>query len=204
MLNLLLFYKPIRSSSGAIHSCMCLLPVDASSYGLHIYLAFVSTDLLVFLGEVDSPPIFLHPPSGASRIWPFGSFSKLFHTLDICLRWILRCVWSGNSLEGLAPFLRVLLLLNVSDLFGRSSKSFGEFFWLLLYDLGCRSCLISSGFSASVDGLPISDQLYGGIILGSWLYQIFPILFGGLQSYWKDWFSLQVMYRKLFSLPLVS
>ena len=54
-------------------------------------------------------------------------FYKVFHTLEICLRWILSRVQSLHSLEGSALFLRVLFFLNVSNSIGGGSKVVGNF-----------------------------------------------------------------------------
>ena len=52
----------------------------------------------------------------------FVLFLKVFHNLDIFLHCLLIRVIYGYSFEVFAPFLRVLLFLNVSNVFGGGSK----------------------------------------------------------------------------------
>ena len=61
-INLLLSYKPIRGSSGAMHSCMFLSTIDAS-LGRSAYFIF-RLSAWPFLGsvnKVDPPPVYLLP-----------------------------------------------------------------------------------------------------------------------------------------------
>ena len=64
-------------------------------------------------------------------------YKVYYNTLDIFLRWILIRVWSGHSLEGSAPFLRVLLnslsvrsfsekIMKLSDIFLIVHPTFSE------------------------------------------------------------------------------
>ena len=69
---LLLFYKPIRGSSGDMHLCMffhgwCVAPT------VYIFILQLSArPFLVLVSEADYTPICLHLPSGTSGIFPFG------------------------------------------------------------------------------------------------------------------------------------
>ena len=47
-----------------------LSPIDASSDGLHIYLALSEQPLLGLDDEADSAPVSLHPTSDAAGIFP--------------------------------------------------------------------------------------------------------------------------------------
>ena len=66
-----------------------------------------------------------------SRILPIIVFfyNVYFKTFNICLRCILSRVQSGHSREGSAPFLRVLLIFNLSDVFRKRLQSCRENFW---------------------------------------------------------------------------
>ena len=70
---------------------------------------------------------------------------KVIHTLYIFLLWILCHVRSGNLLEGSAPFLKVLILQNVSDVFRADSEVIRELLQSFLHELACLYRLISLG-----------------------------------------------------------
>ena len=149
---MLLFYKPIRSSSRAMHVCMFYPLLTHCSYCLlHLVLRFPARPYSGLVGKADCPPIcFLisitvgYLPSLV--VWLY----KVLHTLYICLRWLLSHVWSVHSLEGSAMFLRVLWFLNVSDVFGGGSKVVVKFYQSFPHGMACISRPISSGVFAIV------------------------------------------------------
>ena len=112
------------------HALVHLLsPVKTPSDGLHIYIVLFRTALLGVgrRGRVSSHKVYTRPLERlASTHWIFYTVHS--NTLGICLRWILGCVWSGQSIEGSAPFLRILWFLNVSDVFWGGSKVVGGCF----------------------------------------------------------------------------
>ena len=58
-------------------------------------------------------------------------FLKLFHTLDICLRWIFIHVRTGHSLKGSASFFRVFLLSQCLRHFWRGFQSCRRIFLIV-------------------------------------------------------------------------
>ena len=92
------------------------------------------------VGKADYPPIRLHPPYGTAGICPLDCclFTKVYsNTLDIFFCWLLVHIQFGQSLEGSTAFLRVLWLLNVSEIFGGGSKVVGK-----CYYFSCVSWLV--------------------------------------------------------------
>ena len=146
-----------------------LSPVDTSWGGLHIFLSLFSAALLGF-GRRDSfsshkvYACLLERLSSAH--WVVVFYKMYSNTLYIFLRWILIHVWSGQYLEGSALFLRAILFLNVSDVFGGGSKFSGQFFnrsnaiWLVCPIWSPRGPLLSPG-------LRLSDRFSGGASAGS-------------------------------------
>ena len=141
-----------------------LSPVDTSSAGLYIFLELSRAALLsvVLVRRLLLPYVYTRLLARlASSHW-FFSFKVYSNNLDICLRWILSWARSGKPLEGSTPFLRVLWLLNVSDVFGVGSKVVGIFYhcshasWLV-YPI--RSPL---GFLNLFPGIQLFDRLFDG------------------------------------------
>ena len=135
MIYLLLFYKPIRGSSEALHSCMCLSQVDASLGRSAIFILALTREALLGVGRRGCFSSHMFPDvyhCWISAHWVF-SFNMVYsNTLDICLRWILSRDRSGNSLEGSAPFLRVLLIFSVQRFPEEAQKLSANFLIVLL------------------------------------------------------------------------
>ena len=117
---MLLFYKPIRGSSGAMHSCMFLSMVD-TLLGRFAYFIFhlSARPFLGSVGKVDPPTVCFLPRQAWSASAHVFLFYKVYlSTFYICLYWLLSHVRSRQSLEGSALFFRVLIFFDVSNIFG--------------------------------------------------------------------------------------
>ena len=112
------------------HTIVHLLsPVGTSSDSLHIFMRLSERPFWGLVGKDASPPIKFTP--ALWRCWHlliwFVLYKVYFNTLDICLQWLLSCVQCGQSIKVPTLLLRVLWLLNVSDVFGGGSKVVREF-----------------------------------------------------------------------------
>ena len=130
--------------------------------------------------------------------WVVYFYKVYSNTLDICLRWILIRVQSGNTLEVSAPFSMVICFLNISDVFGVGSKVFDKFLQSFPRDLDCLSRLFSLGVSTIVarssTAWPIIwRRSFWGILL----VPQFPMMTGDT-FFWRHWFILS---WSIFSLP---
>ena len=77
--------------------------------------------------DIDPTLVYFLPRLVRSDYVDFLFYKVYLNTLDIYLHWILIHVQSGQSLEVSAPLLRVLLILNISDVFGGGSEVFSEY-----------------------------------------------------------------------------
>ena len=147
-------------------------------------------------------------PFGIYQDWHSWILSTIFlfykvytSTLDMFLRWILICVWYGHSLEGSAPFLRVLFFFDVYEFLGGGSEVVREYFQSLLRNMASLSCPISLGISALISGysivLPLVWRRYFLCFL---LVPKFPMMKGAKNSQ-RDWFALS---WGIFSVPSSS
>ena len=116
---MLLSYKPIWVSYGAMHLSMFLSTAGASLGQFAYFILHLSAR--PFLGSVRKaapPPVCLLPILARLASSHYYFYKVYLNTLDICLRWILSYVWYGRYLEGSALFLRVLFFFDVSNVFG--------------------------------------------------------------------------------------
>ena len=115
---LLIFYKHIQASSEVMRSCMFYPWSKCCSDGPHIFS--FACQRRASWGQ---PARRLLLPFGYWQYWhgwilPNICFYKVYlNTLDSCLHWLLSHLQSGKSIEGSAPFLRVLLFFDVSNIF---------------------------------------------------------------------------------------
>ena len=105
-----------------------------------------------------------------SAHWFIYFYQLYSNTFYIFLRWLLICVWSVQSLEGCAPFLRDLWLFDVSNIFGGGSKVVRGFY--TRSRIICIVCPIRSpwGYPLLSPGLRMSDRLSCGAFVVSWLF----------------------------------
>ena len=147
-----------------------LSPVKASSDSLHIYLALVRAALLG-VGRRGSFSYHMFKPT----IWsicnlPIGFFKfyKVYsNTFDVCWRWILSHIRSGQSLEVSAPFLRVLFCLRC---FRRGFRGCRQVFLIIPFTI-LIVCHVQypRGYPLLYPGLQLSDHSSGGASVGSCL-----------------------------------
>ena len=151
---MLLFYKLIQGLSKVMRSCMFLSTVDASlGRSEYFPLCLSARTFLGSVGEADAPPVCFRTRLEWSYFTHYFVLQGVSH-LGYFLRWILSRVQYGQSLKVSAPFLRVLLFFDFSDVFEGYFGVVREYFQSLPHEIDYLSRLIYSG---------ISDLVYGSL-----------------------------------------
>ena len=155
MIYLLLFYSPIRCSNRAIRLCVYLSTVEASSEGIHIYIALISVALL---GVCQRGGLSSHMFYTCALLrleyshWVVYFYMVYSNTLVICLLFIISRFRTGNLPEVSSLFLRILFFLNFSAIFRGGYEVVSEYFQSFPHNLSSLSCMFSLGIST-----PVSD-----------------------------------------------
>ena len=129
--------------------------------------------------EADAPPVCFLPRLARKYSAHYLFIYKVYlNTLDIFLLWIIIRVRCGQSLEGSAPLLRVLIFFYVSDdFFGGVYEVVREYFQLIPRELASLSCPIYLGISALVAGAS------NGLLIVWWRFFLRALSFPSVSYY---------------------